>query len=217
MFQAIEARIRRLLDSTGTPSVAVAVGRQGKILWEAGFGYADLANKVPATAATLYSLASISKPITATGLMTLVERGKVNLDRPVNDYLRTGQITGLAGPASEATVRRVMSHTAGLPLHARFFYQGGADPRPTKKEAIDRYVVTYLFLYPEPDVATVVLANDGETDLPMKISFALAGLLIPGFDPAAAEQKVMARFSAEPKFNPPAGLLGEWSGTVRTY
>lgn len=51
--------------------------------------------------------------------MTLVERGKIQLDRPANDYLGRGKMTGYAADAREATVERVMSHTAGLPLHYR--------------------------------------------------------------------------------------------------
>lgn len=148
-FDSVRARIRHLLDSTRVPSLSVAVAKGGRIVWEEGFGYADLASRTPATAATLYSMASISKPITATGLMRLAEQGKIDLDKPANDYLGEGKITGLAGPASAATVRRVMSHTAGLPLHYRFFYEGGADRRPTMDEAIGRYAIV---VYPPGDV-----------------------------------------------------------------
>jgi CubicO group peptidase (beta-lactamase class C family) len=140
-FDSVRIRIRHLLDSTKAPSLAVAVAKGGKIIWEEGFGYADLDKHVPSTPATLYSMASISKPITATGLMKLVERGKIDLDRPANDYLGTARITGLAGDASDATVRRVLSHTAGLPLHYRFFYDGNPNVRPSMDEAISRYAI----------------------------------------------------------------------------
>ena len=123
-LDSLRAHIRRLMDSTGTASIAVAVARNGRIIWEEGFGFADIERRTPATPTTLYSMASISKPLTATGVMKLVEQGKIDLDRPANDYLGSAKITGLAGSASDATVRRVMSHTAGLPLHYRFFYEG---------------------------------------------------------------------------------------------
>jgi CubicO group peptidase (beta-lactamase class C family) len=121
------ATIRRLLDSARVASVAVAVARDGVVLWEEGFGHADLARRIPATPSTLYSVASISKPITATAVMQLVERGRVDLDRPIDGYLGAMRVTGLAGDASGVTVRRVLSHTAGLPLHYRFFYAGGGE------------------------------------------------------------------------------------------
>lgn len=143
-LDSLRPRIRHLLDSLKAPSVAVAVAQHGKIIWEEGFGFADIGHRAPATPNTLYSMASISKPITATGLMTLVDKGKIALDRPANDYLGRGKISGFAGDAREATVARVMSHTAGLPLHYRFFYDGGSEKRPSMDDAIARYgIIVY--------------------------------------------------------------------------
>jgi CubicO group peptidase (beta-lactamase class C family) len=138
-FSPIRARIHRFLDSTGAASLSVAVGQHGKILWEEGFGWANRETLTPATPNTMYSLASISKPFTATGLMVLAERGQVDITHPANDYLGLGQLTGLAGDASLATVRRVMSHTAGLPLHYQFFYDDGGYAPPSMDETISRY------------------------------------------------------------------------------
>jgi CubicO group peptidase (beta-lactamase class C family) len=135
---SLRREIRRLVDSTGVASVTVAVARDGEIWWEEGFGYADLARRIPADPSTLYSLASISKPFTATAVMQLVEQGRVDLDRPVDDYLGGVRITGLAGDRAGATVRRVLSHTAGLPLHYHFFYKGDTTP-PDVRRAIARY------------------------------------------------------------------------------
>ena len=139
-FDSVRASIRRALDA-GLPSLAVAVAKDGRIIWEEGFGMADRERNVPAGPHTMYSLASISKPFTATGLMKLVERGRVQLDRPANEYLGGGRLTGLAGDASRATVRRVMSHTAGLPLHYQFFYQNAAHRRPSMDTTISRYAI----------------------------------------------------------------------------
>lgn len=148
-LEVVRTRIRHLMDSAGVPSLTVAVAKDGRIVWEEGFGYADLERRTPATPTTLYSMASISKPIAATGVMRLVEQGKLDLDRPANDYLGTAKITGLAGDAAGATVRRLLSHTAGLPLHYRFFYEGGTVQRPTMDEAISRYAIA---VYPPGSV-----------------------------------------------------------------
>lgn len=121
------------------PSVTVAVARGDSILWEESFGWADRERMIRATPNTVYSLASVSKPMTATALMTLVERGQVDLDRPANDYLGVGKLTGLAGDANGATVRRVMSHTAGLPLHYQFYYVNESYPVVSNDETIARY------------------------------------------------------------------------------
>ncbi|MDQ3699171.1 MAG: beta-lactamase family protein [Gemmatimonadota bacterium] len=138
-FDSVRTFIRRVMEEDTVPSIAIAVAKDGKIIWEEGFGLADRERMITATPHTMYSLASISKPITATGLMKLVDRGTVQLDRPINDYLGTGKLTGLAGYAREATVRRVLSHTAGLPLHYQFFYRNGGYDRPAMDETIGRY------------------------------------------------------------------------------
>jgi CubicO group peptidase (beta-lactamase class C family) len=143
-LDSLRPRIRHLIDSLHAPSLAVAVAQHGKIIWEEGFGFSNITTHSPATAKTLYSMASISKPITATGLMTLVQQGRVKLNNPANEYLGRGKLTGLAGDARDATVERVMSHTAGLPLHYRFFYEGGDEKRPSMDDAIARYgIIVY--------------------------------------------------------------------------
>lgn len=138
-FGGIRDLIRAQLVEQVLPSLAVAVARDGEILWEEGFGWADRENRMPATEHTMYSLASISKPITATGLMILAEQGKLDLDRPINDYIGEAKLKACVGEADEATVRRVANHTAGLPLHYHFFPEDEPRRRPPMDETIRRY------------------------------------------------------------------------------
>jgi CubicO group peptidase (beta-lactamase class C family) len=138
-FDSVRNAIRSKLASEKVPSLAVAVARNGRIVWEEGFGWADVERKIPADAHTPYSLASISKPITATALMILVERGRVNLDKPVNDYLGAVKVRAHVGDAATATVRRVANHSSGLPLHYQFFYEDEPYRVPPRDETIRRY------------------------------------------------------------------------------
>lgn len=138
-FDDVRQHIEQILVMDALPSIAVAVARDGEIIWEEGFGWADRENGIPATEHTMYSLASVTKPITATGLMVLVERGLVDLDRPVNDYLVDAKIVGRAGDASGATVRRLANHTSGLPAHDRYFYVDEPFGRPPMAETIRGY------------------------------------------------------------------------------
>lgn len=138
-FEEVRAQITHEIVEQGVPSLAVAVAQNGKIIWEEGFGWADREKRIPATEHIMYSLASISKPITATGLMMLVERGLVDLDKPINDYLGEEKLNGRAFDASGATVRLVANHTSGLPLHYQFFYRDEPYRRPTMDETIRRY------------------------------------------------------------------------------
>lgn len=140
-YADVRSYIQEAMEEHGLPSVAVAVAKDGEIVWAEGFGWADLDRRVPATPETMYSLASISKPITATALMRLVERGEVDLDRPANEYLGEGQIHSAVWDPEGATVRRVLSHTAGLPLHWEFFYEGEDHPRRTTAQGIERFGV----------------------------------------------------------------------------
>src|SRR5919197_6611089 len=103
-FSAIRELIRTRLVEETLPSLAVAVARDGEILWEEGFGWADRENRIPATEHTMYSLASISKPITATGLMLLQQQGKLDLDRPINEYLGEAKLNVRLGNPADATV-----------------------------------------------------------------------------------------------------------------
>jgi CubicO group peptidase (beta-lactamase class C family) len=105
-FDRVREFIKQQLGERRLPSVAVAVARDGKIIWEEAFGWADVEKRIPATPHTMYSLASISKPITATGLMILKERGRIELDRPINEYLGEAKIAVRVGNPADATVRR---------------------------------------------------------------------------------------------------------------
>lgn len=138
-FQPVRERIAKALRDTNVPSMAVAVAKDGKIVWEQGFGLADRENRTPASEHTLYSLASVSKPVAATGLMVLKERKLIELDKPINDYLGEAKLRARVGDAAQATVRRVANHTAGLPLHYQFFYADEAYRAPTRDETIRRY------------------------------------------------------------------------------
>jgi CubicO group peptidase (beta-lactamase class C family) len=131
--EAIEDGIRKGL----APSLAVAVIRGNRVVWAEGFGVADLEEGTRATADSIYLLASVSKPITATGLMVLKDRGLVDLDAPANRYLGEGRLRAHSGSADEMTLRRLANHTAGLPLHYNFFYEGTAPP--PRDETIRRY------------------------------------------------------------------------------
>jgi CubicO group peptidase (beta-lactamase class C family) len=141
-LDGVRAYIHEVIRDEGIASVAVSVARNGEFLWEEGFGWADRERRVRATPHTPYSLASISKPITATAIMILAERGELDIERPANAYLSpTGQVRSFEGSADAVTVRRLLSHTSGLPLHYQFFYEDGGYDAPPSDVSIQRYGV----------------------------------------------------------------------------
>ena len=99
---------------TSTPSIAVAVTRGNQILWEEGFGSIDRPGGTVATPHTLYYVASVTKTVTATALMLLQERHLLDLDSPVNRYLKAVKVRSPLWNADDVTVRHIATHTAGL-------------------------------------------------------------------------------------------------------
>jgi CubicO group peptidase (beta-lactamase class C family) len=100
------------------PAVSVAVIENGRIAWTKAWGMADVESARPATTATLFQAASISKPVAATAALTLVEEDRLALDEDVNTYLTRWQVPANAFTAVEpVTLRRIMTHTAGLTVH----------------------------------------------------------------------------------------------------
>lgn len=132
----LQRRIAAYIERFTIPSVAVAAAKDGEIIWEQGFGIANLEKTIRSSQHISYPLASVSKNLTATALMTLIETGAVDLEKPANDYLGT-EVTVYQGNNNLATVRRVLLHTSGLPL----FYWGFQkhEPKPSLAEVIEKH------------------------------------------------------------------------------
>ncbi|MCB1553881.1 MAG: serine hydrolase [Xanthomonadales bacterium] len=96
------------LHQRGQFNGAVLIEKDGKVVLDAHFGMADAAKQQPLSDNSLYRLASVSKTITAAGLLTLVDAGKVALDDPVQKYLPEF-------PHDKVTVRHLLQHSSGLP------------------------------------------------------------------------------------------------------
>lgn len=105
-----------LMRRENVPGISVAVVEDGRIVWARGFGVADRMTGAAVTPETMFQAASISKPVAATGALALVDRGILGLDRPVNEQLTSWQVPAheFAGPV---TLRRLLTHTAGLTVH----------------------------------------------------------------------------------------------------
>jgi len=139
-FEEASRRLHADFLLAGVPSLSFAVSQNGKLVWEDSFGWANKERRISATPETMYSLASTTKPFTATSIMILVEREKIDLEKPVNDYLpQDCQLKVWIGDPSKVTVARLISHTAGLPTFQQFFYANNRSPKPAMEESIRRY------------------------------------------------------------------------------
>jgi len=108
-FLAVEKALEAERERQGIVGMSAAIIVNGEVRWTRGFGLSDLENNVPARASTMYRLASISKPITATAIMQLVEKGKIELDEPIQRYVP--QFPQKQWPV---TVRQLLGHLGGV-------------------------------------------------------------------------------------------------------
>jgi serine beta-lactamase-like protein LACTB len=102
-------KIGHELLARGIPGLAVAVALDGRVIYSKGFGYADLEQRVPTWPTTKFRIGSISKPLTATALMQLVEAGKLDLDAPIQKY-----VPSFPDKGAKITPRLVAGHLAGI-------------------------------------------------------------------------------------------------------
>ena len=130
------------LDTAHAPGAVVVVVKDGQVLLEKGYGYADYARHIPVDPRrTLFRPGSISKLFTWTAVMQLVARGKINLDADVNTYLDF-TIPRLRG--APVTMRELMTHRAGFSEMARDLLSYRKTPPPLG-EVLKRYVPPRIF------------------------------------------------------------------------
>jgi CubicO group peptidase (beta-lactamase class C family)/D-alanyl-D-alanine dipeptidase len=104
--------IQQQMAEKELPALSIAIIDDQQIVWAEGFGMADPKSKIPATADTVYRIGSVSKLFTDIAIMQLVERGELNLDAPVTDYLPDFHPRNPFG--TPITLRQLMSHRSGL-------------------------------------------------------------------------------------------------------
>lgn len=119
------------------PAVSVAVVEGERIAWARAWGVADPGSGVPVDEATLFHAASISKPIAALAALRLADRGRIGLDTDVDEALAGWRIRrDPRHPDGEITLRRLLSHTAGLSVHGFRGYAEGEE-LPGLREILD--------------------------------------------------------------------------------
>jgi CubicO group peptidase (beta-lactamase class C family) len=105
------------MESMHVPAVSMAAIRNGRVDWAQAYGVTALGG-AKATSHTIFGAASISKPITAVGVLKLVEEGKLDLDTDVNHYLKRWKIPDSAFTSEKkVTVRELLNHTSGIGTH----------------------------------------------------------------------------------------------------
>ena len=135
-----DASIRRRMAAAQIPGLALGIACEGEIRFARGYGFADLERRRPVTTDTMFHIASITKTITALGLMLLVEQSRIALDEPVAPHLDFA----IAGMHAEAiTFRHLLMHTSGISDDVYYqvdFRTPGADAGMTLETLLRSYL-----------------------------------------------------------------------------
>ena len=132
----IDTYIDSFMHAWNIPGLALGIVYKDQLIYAKGYGYRDLENKLPVDAQTIFPIASNTKLFTATAALLLQEEQKLNLDKPVRDYMPALKFS-TNDLNAQITLRDMLSHRTGL------YNYGGlwAGARVTRKELTDRVAV----------------------------------------------------------------------------
>ncbi|UCV24821.1 serine hydrolase domain-containing protein [Ferribacterium limneticum] len=144
--------VHREMAQNEITGISIALIDDQKVIWQQGFGYADLENKIAATPDTIYRAGSIAKVFTAAAAMQLADEGKLDIDQPLSAALPEFSIKTRFPNAGPVTPRNIMCHHSGLPSN---FLQGLFVREPDRFESVvanirDEYQAfppNYVFSY----------------------------------------------------------------------
>src|SRR5688572_10121884 len=109
--------LRERMAHYHTPGVSIAVVNNYQIQWARGFGVKEWGKSTPVTERTLFQAGSISKPMFALAVMRLAQTGQLDLDRDINDYLKSWKVPANGSWQPQITLRQLLTHSAGLTVH----------------------------------------------------------------------------------------------------
>ena len=113
----LEREIPGLMEAAYIPGLSMAVVRDGRIFWNKAFGVKSRQTNEPVDGNTMFEAASLTKTVTAYAALRLVERGELDLDKPLHEYFPNHVYPKLSGDEryKKLTARLVLTHTTGLP------------------------------------------------------------------------------------------------------
>ncbi|MDB5059930.1 MAG: putative penicillin-binding protein, partial [Chloroflexi bacterium] len=113
-IRAIDSFITEEMEAGEAPGLAITVVRDGEVVLQRGYGYADIESRAPMTERTGVVIGSTTKALTCAALLQLVEKGQLDLDDPIRRYIPTFRVADEEASAG-MTVRQAVTHNAGLP------------------------------------------------------------------------------------------------------
>ncbi len=117
----LDELVNKYLKDWNVPGVGISVVKNGKIVLAKGYGYRDVDGKLPVTENTLFAIGSCTKAFTAIDNCILVQKGELNLDKPVINYMPTFKMYN-DYVTMNMTARDLLTHRSGLPRHDLMWY-----------------------------------------------------------------------------------------------
>ena len=118
VLATVDGRLIEAVNEHVLAGLAVGIVHQGQLIYSKGLGYADVSTHRGVDSTTVFRIGSISKTFTAIALMQLWEQGKLDLDPPASDYLKSYRLVP-ADQGSPPTLRHFLTHMAELASFAR--------------------------------------------------------------------------------------------------
>jgi CubicO group peptidase (beta-lactamase class C family) len=135
--EPLQLSLQRWMELYKIPGLSVAVFEKNTLVWAKTYGVKEAGGSEPVAIDTLFQAASISKPVTALAALRYVEQGKWSLDANINDKLVSWKVPDNEFTKKQkVTLRRLLSHTAGLTVHGFPGYTVDA-PKPTLQQILD--------------------------------------------------------------------------------
>ncbi|HVE61873.1 MAG TPA: serine hydrolase domain-containing protein [Chitinophagaceae bacterium] len=157
----LDSLVPLILKEYKVPGVSLAVIRDGKVLWTKGYGMADKEKNIPVSSLTRFNIGSVSKTFTAFAVLMLSERGMINIDSPIHKYLKRWQLPFSKFDNKKVTIRRVLSHTAGLSVAGYHGIYKPGDILPTLVQSLSGYEGSDGALYVMQEPGTLLRYSSG--------------------------------------------------------
>ncbi|MBL8103575.1 MAG: beta-lactamase family protein, partial [Anaerolineales bacterium] len=148
----LETYLHQLTDSGNPPGLSIVIVKDGEIVYNNAFGYADAPRKIKATPDTVYHWWSMTKIPTAIAIMQLQEQGKLTLDDEVTKHLPWFEVKYPSSTSPTITIRHLLQHTAGMrnPIPAMIGWVHYDDITPNQTDVLKKYLPEFNSLEFEP-------------------------------------------------------------------
>ncbi|CAK7016072.1 serine hydrolase domain-containing protein [Tissierella sp.] len=151
LIEELEANMYGYMKNYAIPGLVIGMIEDGNNIWVGNYGFSDISNRLTVQKDTCFQVGSISKTVTALGVMKLAENGNIDIDMPVNNYLKTWNLEKF-NYGNGITIKHLLTHTSGLPMKGYLGY-ANLNNMPSMTDSLDKTLRKKKSLNLKPGVA----------------------------------------------------------------